>query len=165
MNNKTNKIIFTFLSLLIVALSISAFTYKIVTNERGSHEIDPAVKKEVIKVLDDYMSTFNSRNVRAWEGTYQFPHYRLASGKMSVLETAGLLDSAKVFGGLQKTGWHHSKWDHRNIIQASDSKVHVDTRFSRYNADGKLIGVYESLYIVTKENDRWGVKFRSSYAE
>ena len=132
-------------------------------NTRGSHEIDPLVKKEVLQVLDDYMNTFNSKDAKAWQTTYHFPHYRLASGKMSVLESA-TLDST-VFIRLAKGGWDHSKWDHRNIVQASDDKVHVDTRFSRYRADGSLIGQYESLYIVTKENGRWGVKFRSSYAE
>lgn len=149
---------------LFVSLSITAFTWKQL-DDRGSHEIDPKTKEEVLKVLDDYMRTFNAKDLKGWENTYQFPHYRLASGSMSDLKSAGLRDSATVFGGLQKAGWHHSKWDHRNIIQASDIKVHVDTRFSRYRSDGSLIGTYESLYIVTKENNRWGVKFRSSYAE
>jgi hypothetical protein len=84
---------------------------------------------------------------------------------MSVLDHAGLRDSTTVFGSLQKGGWHHSVWDHRNIIQASDDKVHVDTRFSRYKADGTKLGEYESLYVLTLENNRWGVKLRSSYAE
>ena len=137
--------------------------FRFVSNERGSHDIDPKVKAEVLKVLDDYMATFNAKDAKAWQATYQFPHYRLASGKMSVLETA-TLDST-VFIRLEQSGWHHSKWDHRNIIQASDTKVHVDTQFSRYKADGTKLGVYESLYVVTKENGRWGVKLRSSYAE
>jgi hypothetical protein len=142
----------------------SAFTYR-VFEDRGSHEIDAVTKAEVLNVLDQYMNTFNAKDLKGWEATYQFPHYRLASGTMSELKTAGLRDSAKVFGGLQKAGWHHSKWDHRNIVQGSDNKVHIDTRFSRYRLDGSLIGTYESLYIVTKENGRWGVKFRSSYSE
>lgn len=146
----------------VLASSLGAFILRH-TEERGAHEVAPEVKKEVLKVLDDYMTTFNSKDAKAWQTTYQFPHYRLASGKMSVLESA-TLDSS-VFIRLQQSGWHHSKWDHRNIIQGSDIKVHVDTRFSRYKADGSLIGTYESLYIVTKENGRWGVKFRSSYAE
>jgi hypothetical protein len=134
-------------------------------NPRGSHEIDPKVKAAVLKALDDYMSTFNAKNLDAWEATYQFPHYRLASGTMSVLDHAGLRDSTTVFGSLQKGGWHHSAWDHRNVIQASDNKVHIDTRFSRYKADGTKLGEYESLYVLTLENGRWGVKLRSSYAE
>ncbi len=131
----------------------------------GSHEISASEKEEVIRVLDDYMNTFNAKNLAKWESTYQFPHFRLASGSMNVLEKAGLRDSLHVFAPLQKAGWDYSRWDHRNIIQASDNKVHVDTRFSRYRKDGSKIGTYESLYVVTKENGRWGVKLRSSFAE
>lgn len=111
------------------------------------------------------MDTFNAKNLVKWESTYQFPHFRLASGSMNVLEKAGLRDSLHVFATLQKSGWDYSRWDHCNIIQASDNKVHVDTRFSRYRKDGSKIGTYESLYVVTKENGRWGIKLRSSFAE
>ena len=138
-----------------------AFT---LTTDNGAHTIDPKVKTEVLQVLDDYMRTFNAKDAAAWQATYHFPHYRLASGKMSVLERVGLLDST-VFVRLRQAGWHHRVWDHRNIIQCSDNKVHVDTKFSRYRSDGSKIGSYESLYIVTKEDGRWGVKMRSSFAE
>jgi hypothetical protein len=40
----------------------------------------------------------------------------------------------------------------------------VDTLFLRYRADGSLIGSFESLYVLTKEQGRWGVKLRSSFA-
>ncbi len=61
--------------------------------ERGSHKIDPEIRRAVLQVLDEYMTTFNAKDLNAWERTYQFPHYRLASGKMSVLEKAGLRNS------------------------------------------------------------------------
>lgn len=131
----------------------------------GSHKLDAGTKKEIFQALDDYMSTFNARDLEGWERTYQFPHYRLASGEMSVLDRAGLRDAKAVFGALERTGWHHSRWEHRNVVHASNDKVHVDTQFSRFDAKGNLLGVYESLYILTKENGRWGVKMRSSYAE
>ncbi|MBL0742706.1 hypothetical protein [Chryseolinea lacunae] len=150
---------------MLLLISIASTSYAQNGNQRGAHDIDAKTKAEVLKVLDDYMNTFNAKNLTAWEATYQFPHYRLASGSMSVLDKAGLRDSASVFVPLQKAGWHHSRWDHRNIVQASDTKVHVDTRFSRFKADGTKLGEYESLYVLTKENGRWGVKLRSSYAE
>lgn len=131
----------------------------------GSHQLASSEKTAINKVLDDYLTTFNAKDLKGWEGTYQFPHYRLASGKMSVLEKAGLRDSASVFGPLQKAGWDYSKWDHRNIVQASETKVHVDTKFTRYRKDGSQVASYESLYVLTKENGKWGVKLRSSFAE
>jgi len=45
----------------------------------------------------------------------------------------------------------------------SDSKVHVDTEFTRHPKDGTVIASIESLYIVTKEAGRWGIKMRSSF--
>jgi hypothetical protein len=149
------------LGLLFTLSSFSAQAQKI----SGRHDIDPKVKEEIYKVLDEYIEAFSAKDLDRWEATYHFPHYRLANGYMSVLEKPGLRNSALVFGALQKTGWSYSRWEHRNIIQASDTKVHVDTSFSRYDKKGTLLEAYESLYILTYENGRWGVKMRSSYAE
>jgi len=147
--------------------AVSAFLVSfalIKQTNHGSHDIDLKVKAEVYQVLDDFMLSFNARDKKAHYATYHFPHYRLASGKMTVLLTPDS-DTTMFLVGLVKAGWHHSAWEHRNIVQASDSKVHVDTKFIRYRADGSVLGTYESLYIVTKENGRWGIKMRSSFAE
>src|SRR5215468_971831 len=127
--------------------------------------IDPQVEAAVMKVLDDYMAAWNNKDIVAWEHTFQFPHYRLASGKMTVLERPGMQDAEKLWQSMAGSGWHHSKWDRRRIVHATADKVHVDTKFTRYRADGSRIGSYESLYILTKENGRWGVKLRSSFAQ
>ncbi|MFD2571800.1 hypothetical protein ACFSUS_14230 [Spirosoma soli] len=152
------KALMSFCLLLTLATAVHAQT-------DGSYVLSKQEKAAIDKVLDDYLSTFNAKDLKGWESTYQFPHYRLASGKMSVLERAGLRDSISVFGPLQKAGWDYSKWDHRNIVQASPEKVHVDTKFTRYRKDGSKVASYESLYVLTKEDGRWGVKLRSSFAE
>jgi hypothetical protein len=126
--------------------------------------IDPTVEAAAMKLLDNYMTAWNNKDMEAWERTFQFPHYRLASGNMSVLERPGMQDGARLWKTLAESGWHHSKWDHRRIIHATADKVHVDTRFTRYRADGSRIGSYESLYVLTKEGEQWGVKLRSSFA-
>ena len=121
------------------------------------------IETEITRLLDDYMSSWNRKDMAAWERTFHFPHYRLASGKMSVLDRPGLQDAAKVWASAG-TDWHHSRWDRRRTIHSSPDKVHVDTKFTRCRADGSVIGSFESLYILTKENGRWGVKMRSSFA-
>jgi hypothetical protein len=133
-------------------------------SQEPTGHITAEIEAAVMKTLDDYMSAWNSKDLAAWERTFHFPHYRLASGKMSVLERPGLQDAAKVWARAG-SDWHHSKWDRRRINHGSSEKVHVDTKFTRYRADGSKIGIYESLYIVTKEEGRWGVKLRSSYAQ
>jgi len=66
--------------------------------------------------------------------------------------------------GSAGSDWHHCRWDRRRIIHLSPDKVHVDTKFTRCRADGSVISSFESLYILTKEDGRWGVKMRSSFA-
>ncbi|MFD1142187.1 hypothetical protein ACFQ4C_13760 [Larkinella insperata] len=43
-----------------------------------------------------------------------------------------------------------------NVVQASPNKVHIDTKFTRYRKDGSQVASYESLYVLTKEEGRWG---------
>ena len=151
----------------ILALAIFIFALTIeagFSRPKSKPRIDPTVEKEAMKLLDDYMSAWNSKDIEAWERTFQFPHYRLASGNMTVLERPGMQDAARIWKAMADSGWHHSKWDHRRIIHATADKIHVDTKFTRYRADGSRIGSYESLYVLTKENGHWGVKLRSSFA-
>src|SRR5215471_18382301 len=47
------------------------------------------VEREVIAVLDAFLEAFNRTDAPAEERTYQFPHYRLANGVMSVWSAPG----------------------------------------------------------------------------
>ena len=122
------------------------------------------IEAEIIKVLDEWMEAFNRLDIVAWENTFHFPHYRLASGNMRILNKPGEQDVERIRSNLTARGWHHSGWDRRNIVHASESKVHVDTQFTRYRADGTVVASYESLYVLTYEEGRWGIKLRSSFA-
>lgn len=123
-----------------------------------------AAASEVQAVLDAFMEAFNRVDMAAWERTFHFPHYRLASGEMSVLEKPGEQDGAELRRRLEASGWHHSAWERREIVHLSADKAHVDTRFVRYRADGSVLAAFDSLYVLTKEQGRWGVKLRSSFA-
>ena len=147
-----------------IVLSLLIASMPGVGTARQKSSPDRRIEAEVMKVLDEYMEAWNRKDLAAWERTFQFPHYRLASGRMNVLDKPGMQDAARVWASAG-SDWHHSKWERRRIISSSPDKVHVDTKFTRYRADGSKIGTYESLYIVTKEDGRWGVKLRSSYAQ
>lgn len=116
-----------------------------------------------MQVLKDFIEAFNRLDVVAWERTFHFPHYRLASGRMAVLDQPGQQTVAQL-RSLAGAEWDHSQWGRLRILHTSPDKVHVDTLFIRYRRDGSIIGAFESLYVVTKEEGRWGVKLRSSMA-
>jgi hypothetical protein len=123
------------------------------------------IETEVMRVLDNFMTTFNARDPAAHAATYQFPHFRLARGNMNSWPTAEDAIGAHklVFAQLPNTGWARSQWLSRDTISISDSKVHVNTHFQRLRADGSIIGTYNSLYILIKQEGRWGIKMRSSF--
>jgi uncharacterized NTF2-like protein DUF6841 len=119
-----------------------------------------------MSVLDAFLDAFNRQDARAEERSYQFPHYRLASGESQFSRRLVRNRRAwmnRTYRALRESGWDHSAWTRRRIVHISDSKAHVDTEFTRYRKDGSVIGSFESLYIVTKEGGRWGIKMRSRF--
>jgi hypothetical protein len=114
-------------------------------------------------VLDRFMEALNAGNEPALLATLHFPHYRLAGGRMRVWDRpGGYLGDFLARAGAD---WHHSEWDFRKVIAADAAKVHLDVQFTRYRADNSVIGSFRSLWIVTKDDGRWAVAARSSFAD
>lgn len=123
---------------------------------------------EVLRVLDDFMAAFNRQDFEGMAAVCHYPHLRIGDGRVSVWETPEDFNAPESRGDLQRflkaTGWHRSAWDSREVLQTSADKVHVIVRFTRYRKDESVIGSYDSLWIVTKRDGRWGVQARSSFA-
>ena len=113
-------------------------------------------------VLDAFMAAFNARDIEAWQQTFNFPSVRLASNTLTIIDAD--YHQPEMFGRGALTEWRHSAWARREVIHAGPDKVHFDTRFTRYRADGSVIGGFDSIYVITCEDGHWGVKARSSYA-
>ena len=116
-----------------------------------------------LRCLDDFMTAFNARDLAAFAKTFNFPSVRFASNRMQLIEGPEAFKPEGFYSGALKD-WHHSGWDRRVAIHAGPDKVHFDTRFTRYRADGSVIGHFNSIYVVTCEDGHWGVKARSSFA-
>lgn len=115
----------------------------------------------VMAVLDELLVRFNALDIEGWEATFHFPNVRLMAGAMTVIEEAGMQPMEQILDRLKADRWHHSGWISREIVRMDAGKAHVDTVFTRYREDGSEIGTYNSLYILTKEDGRWGVKASS----
>jgi hypothetical protein len=125
------------------------------------NETSPSVAA-AMACLDAFMAAFNARDVKAFEATFNFPSVRLASNTLVIIEPG--YHHPGMFNQGALADWDHSAWERREVIHAGVDKVHIDTRFTRYRADGSVIGGFDSIYVVTCENGRWGVKARSSFA-
>ena len=139
----------------------------------GPASAEAAPEAQILAVLDRYMDAINDLDLERHFDTYHFPHFRFASGTLSVWETRNeampLLDlpiaeRRAQLRGLLGENWQRSEWIRREIVQADATKVHVVTRFERLREAGSLISAHDSLYILTFENARWAIKGRSSFA-
>ncbi len=114
------------------------------------------------QVTDDFMRTFNSKDAAAWGATFHFPSVRIASGSVRIINSPADLEQS--FGNLAASGWDHSGWEKRQVVQCGDMKAHMLTTFVRYRADGSVLSKFDSLYIVEFKNSRWALTARSSFA-
>ena len=137
------------------------------------HRRDLQAENAALDCLDRFMTSFNARDGAALENTFNFPTYRLVGNppQMIVVDQKSFKNRFKLSGFAWNylsnvAHWHHSSWDRRTIIWSTKDKVHFDCCFTRYGKNNAIIGVYESLYIVTKDqNGHWGIKLRSTSAD
>lgn len=114
------------------------------------------------QVTDDFMRTFNSKDAAAWGSTFHFPSVRIASGRVTILNSPADLENS--FPTLIASGWDYSEWAARRVVQCDATKAHMLTTFVRYRADKSEMSRFNSLYIVELKNGRWALTARSSFA-
>ena len=119
---------------------------------------------KAMQVLDSFMYSFNARDMNSWSETLNYPHVRIAGGKVTVWDTKEEYSATNVFNRLTATGWDHSAWVSRDVVLVSKNKVHISTVFQRYDKDNNPMKKYQSLYVVTNDEGHWGVQARSSLA-
>jgi hypothetical protein len=115
-------------------------------------------------VFDDFMREFNNRDLPGLAKTLNYPHVRFASGTVEVFSASDEFSNRPIYTSLIASGWDHSHWLTREVVVASPKKNHIATTFSRFDQDNQVIGTYQSLYVVTKVDGRWGIQARSSLA-
>jgi hypothetical protein len=108
------------------------------------------------------MEALNARDQSALVATLHFPHHRLTARGLQTWTTPdGYLSDFLARAG---DGWARSAWNFVSVVAASPDKVHLDVEFTRYRADGSEIARYRSLWVITRDNDRWAAALRSSFA-
>ena len=124
----------------------------------------PGVEQEALKALTAYMKAWNTRDLEGMDASFHFPHVRIASGGIHILEKTAARSGDFFKAFIEQTGWHYTLWDYRHAVQSTEKKVHFAVQFTRYRADDTIIGHYPSMWIVALIDGKWGVQGRSSFA-
>jgi hypothetical protein len=113
-----------------------------------------------LQALDRYLETWNSRDPQRWATSLGFPHVRPGPGAFELFKTPEQYAASVNFAQTLATGWHHSEWTTRRVLQIGVDKVHVAGSWLRYTADGKEMVGTSVTYIVTNQGGRWGIQSR-----
>ena len=121
---------------------------------------------EAIDCLVRWQDAFNNRDLEGMLREMHFPHYRISSDNMfNVWETSEDFSQNHYImtKALDSEGWVKTISDSFEVFQSGFNKVHIGIKPSRINSTGESYNSFESLWIVTKLDNTWGVQFRSSF--
>lgn len=124
---------------------------------------NPELHQACMSVLDRFMDGLNQYDAQAMDAAMHFPHVRFAGGQIKIYPKAGG-NPMDLFERLRREDdWKYSRWVSRELVQCSDIKAHYILSYTRFRSDDSVIGLYESLYVLTKVDGNWGIQVRSSF--
>ena len=114
-------------------------------------------EQAVRNTIEQYFSSLNAKDPQGVSVACHFPHFRvMGNNTVYQWQTAAVL-FAWFQDHVSDDGWDYSELNELTLERFNDEKYHASLTFSRYQADGTLIGNYKSLYIVIFKDDRWGI--------
>ena len=124
---------------------------------------DPAT--EAIETFKRWAAAFNARDADAMVAEMHFPHMRLAGTEFQTWTTSEDFHGAQpsMTEMLQEEGWHTTARASIEAVQAGPESACLVIRQSRQRADGTEYNGFDTLWVFTKIEGRWGVQFRSSF--
>lgn len=121
---------------------------------------------EAVAAFRRWNDAFNARDTELQITEMHFPHVRLSGANtLHYWETADdfRAQQASLTERLNAEGWDHTSTLSSEPVQTGEQKVHLAIRQSRQRADGSEYNGFDTLWIFTKLEGRWGVQFRSSF--
>jgi len=113
-----------------------------------------------LQALDRYLETWNSRDGKLWATSLHFPHVRPGAGAFNVTRTPEQYAAGVNYERTVATGWHHSEWTSREVLQVGVDKVHAAGQWQRFSEDGRPLATNIVTYVITRQGDNWRVQSR-----
>jgi hypothetical protein len=123
---------------------------------------DEAIRSQVRGLIESMLEAYNDRDLGRLRACCNYPLVRL--DRLDWSECHQPSDLSVDFGAIQaRTGWDHSGVRYLEVLTPqSDDKVVVSLTVARYAADGAELAPEESIYLVTRQDQQWGVQASST---
>ncbi len=123
-----------------------------------------ASRRAALDAVEAYLDAINRRDAQAYAASLHYPHYRVTIGGRVQPSQEARQAATITFDRLASTGWVRTASHNVNPVQVSADGVNVALELLRYNAAGEQIARFDTLYFVTRQDGRWAIKGRSSFA-
>ena len=124
-----------------------------------------ATASAAIAAVERYLDAFNARDEEAMVAALHFPHVRVGAGRASVRKSAAEYMEGFDFDAFaERIGWVRSEADSMEAVQVGARGVNVAVRITRYGEGGARIHTFDTIYLVTEEDGRWGIRAGASIA-
>ena len=110
--------------------------------------------------VERFSRAFNSEDVAGMDRELHFPHTLFSPGSRLVWRTPGQ-HPADLFEALRRVGWTKSVYVSIEPLLAAADKVDFVVSYERQDSAGRVISQHKNLWIVTREDGRWGIALRS----
>ncbi len=111
--------------------------------------------------VEAFTGRFNARDLEGMDFCLHFPHIILSAEQLVIWTGPGNLP-ASFFDDLQReTGWAETRYLRKEAVLVSPRKVHLLVEYTRNRADGSIASHHTNMWVVTYEQNRWGIKQRS----
>lgn len=116
-------------------------------------------EKDARKTLDDFFAAFNTADNDALQNYMNYPHVFVgANGSIRTIDDRFDIDFDRM---REQEDWKRSTLDSARAFLVKTDKVHFELTFTRYNTNDEPYRTVSGLWIVTKQDEKWGLSLRS----
>ena len=105
--------------------------------------------------IQKYFEYFNAKDIDSLNNASGQPFTLINGGKISKWNKYG---DAVDFGGLESSGWAHSRINQNKLVYEDDMTAMVNIDFSRYDSAGAVISTSDVIYLLVYRDGAWKLK-------
>ena len=108
-------------------------------------------------VVRKYIKALNSRDLCGLSSSLHFPHIRIMNDGSHREWATPSEYLAEFLSRLAVDDWASTRLLTLETKIISPQKCHTSITFERLRINGSVISTYQSLYLITWKDDRWGI--------
>ena len=121
-----------------------------------------------IKVLERHLEARNDRDTESLAALNSYPLVFLSDVELNVFETIDdyiLYEETVVIHDLDYSDWDHSEWEKLEVIQSTETTVHITGKLSKFDVMGKRYLTQDQFWVITNSDGDWKIQAQSNFVD